>query len=72
MFKSLPSNYYNEKIDNLDSSSIQVIKNEIHTFRQALNKKVTGYDYVEITSMYLSAFDQKILRAILHKKNSFS
>ncbi len=65
MFKSVPSNYYNEKIEELDNSSIQVIKNEIHTFRQVLNKKVTGYDFVEITSMYLSAFDQKILRAIL-------
>jgi len=64
-FKALPSNYYVEKEKKLTDSTVQVFKNETQTFKKTLDKSTCGFDYIEITGMYLCAFDQKTLRAIL-------
>lgn len=64
-FKAVPSNYYIEQEVKLEDNTIKVIKQNSQTFKKPLDKTITGFDYVEITGQYLSAYDQKILRAIL-------
>jgi len=64
-FKAVPSAYYTEKEERMEDNTIHVFKQTAQTFKKELDKKVTGFDYVEITGQYLCAYDQKILRAIL-------
>lgn len=65
MFKALPSRYHAQKEEVLDNNSIKLKTVQLQTIRQVLDKKATGFDYVEISSVYLSGFDQKVFRAIL-------
>lgn len=64
-FKATPSSYYKEIETVLTDGSIQISKNKIQTIRKELDRNLTSFNFVEITGMYLSAYDQKIFRAII-------
>ena len=68
-FKAVPSSYYVEIEEKNSDGSIIVTKKEIQTIRKELDKSATGFDYIDITGMYLSAYDQKIFRAIMQSVN---
>lgn len=64
-FKAVPSSYYVEIEEKNADGTVTITKNETQTIRKELDRSVTGFDYIEITGMYLSAYDQKIFRAIM-------
>jgi len=68
-FKAVPSTYYNETEKELSDGSTQIKKAETQTIKKELDKKLTGFDYIEISGIYLSAFDQKVFRAIIQCVN---
>jgi len=68
-FKAVPSSYYVELERKNSDGSIIVSKNETQTIRKELDKSATGFDFIDITGMYLSAYDQKIFRAIMQSVN---
>ncbi|QFR43766.1 hypothetical protein [Sulfurimonas xiamenensis] len=68
-FKAVPSSYYVETEEKNLDGTVTITKNEIQTIRKELDRSVTGFDYIEITGMYLSAYDQKIFRAIMQSVN---
>jgi hypothetical protein len=63
-FKAVPSSYYNHKEEKLPDGSIKS-KAEIQMIKKELDKVKTGFDYIQIIGMYLSAYDQKVFRAII-------
>jgi len=68
-FKAVPSSYYVETEEKNSDGTITISKNETQTIRKKLDKSATGFDNIEITGMYLSAYDQKIFRAIMQSVN---
>ena len=68
-FKAVPSSYYVEIEQKNSDGTITISKNETQTIKQELDKSVTGFDYIEITGMFLCAYDQKIFRAIMQSIN---
>ena len=64
-FKNLPTSYYVEKSHTLENGLIETIKDKTISLKKSLDINKTGFDYIEITGVYLCAYDQKILRAIL-------
>jgi hypothetical protein len=64
-FKALPSDYYMQKEVKLNDTTMQVFKNEAITLKKKLDRNTTGFDYIEVSGMYLCAFDQKLLRIIM-------
>lgn len=64
-FKALPSSYFIEVEEKNTDGSIIVSKNQSQTIRKELDKSATGFDYVDISGLFLSAYDQKIFRAIM-------
>jgi hypothetical protein len=67
-FKAIPSAYYNFKEEELPDGSTKS-KAEIQIITKKIDKVKTGFDYIQITGMYLSAYDQKVFRAILQSVN---
>jgi len=63
LFKAVPSNYYQK--EELHENDLTTTITQLQVIKQKLNKKDTGFDYVELSSDYLNAFDQKVFRAIL-------
>lgn len=63
-FKCVPRSYYNYIEETLPDGSTKS-KAEIQIITKQLEKVKTGFDYIQITGMYLSAYDQKVFRAIL-------
>lgn len=68
-FKAVPSSYYVEKKEKNSDGIITVTTNELQKFEIKLDKSTTGFDYIQITGIYLSAYDQKIFRAIMQSIN---
>lgn len=64
-FKAVPSSYYVEVEEKNHDGFITVSKNKTQTIRKKLDKSASGFDFIDITGMYLSAYDQKIFRAIM-------
>lgn len=64
-FKALPSSYYVENEEKNADGTITISNNKIQTIRKKLDKSITGFDFIDITGMYLCPYDQKIFRAIM-------